>query len=404
MSETATETAVSSMFRPEFTRDPFPIYAALREGPPTLVTFPNGQSFWLVSRYQDVLTLFKDHRFTTDYTRFLDTSSIPALLRSDRSIVTLDGEDHARLRRLASQAFTPRFVEHMRTRVQQIADQLLDAVMPTGRMDLVNAFAYPLPMTVILEVLGVPLADRELCRRGSNALLGALNRAGGPPSDEQLARIQDFISYVRDLIPIKRAAPGDDLLSGLIQAHEQNDQLSEDELQELVRALIVAGHETTVCLISLGTLELLQQPALLERLRANPEQIPAAVEELLRLLSVATSAGARYATEDVELGGQQIRRGEILLPLIAAANHDPSQFPQPQQFDASRPANRHLALGHGAHYCLGAPLARLEAQIAFATLLRRLTNLRLSHAPDAVVWAPHWGMRSLKQLLVEFDI
>ncbi|GAB4211864.1 MAG: cytochrome P450 [Roseiflexaceae bacterium] len=402
MSESAIATVLSDLFQPEFARNPFPIYAALRQEPPVQVTFPNGQRFWLVTRYQDVLALFKDRRFSNDYTRFLDLESIPELMRSDRSIVTLDGEDHARLRRLVGQAFTPRLVEQMRPRVQQITDELLDAVIDAGQMDLVNDFAFPLPMTVILETLGVPVEDRERCRAGSNALLLAIDRMGATPSPELLAQLEDFFGYISQLIATKRANPQDDLLSALIQAHEQEDKLSEQELQELLRALIIAGHETTVSLISLGTLELLTNRALLERLRDNPEQIPAAVEELLRLESVVTASGARYATEDIELGGQLIPRGDALLPLVASANHDPTQFPHPSRFDEANIEGHHLAFGHGAHYCLGAPLARLEGQIAFATLLRRLPNLHLSDAPDALVWANNWSLRSLKRMLVEF--
>ncbi len=402
MSETATVAAVSDMFQPGFARNPFPVYEALRDGPPVQATFPNGERFWLVTRYKDVLTVFKDRRFTTDYTPFLDPDNIPELLRGDRSIVTLDGEDHARMRRLAGQAFTPRLVESMRPRIQQITDELIDAVLAEGQMDLVNDFAFLLPMTVIQEVLGVPVEDRERCRKGSNALLNAIDPSRGAPTPELMAELGEFFAYIRTLIDAKRADPQDDLLSGLVLAHEQGDKLSQQELEALLRALIIAGHETMVCLVSLGTLELLNDPALLERLRANPEQIPAAVEEFLRLLSVATAGAVRYATEDVELSGQLIRRGETLLPLVAAANHDPAQFACPHRFHEANIEGRHLAFGQGGHYCLGAPLARVEGQIAFATLLRRLPNLRLSAAPDAVVWAEHWNVRSLKQMLVEF--
>ncbi|GAB4215300.1 MAG: cytochrome P450 [Roseiflexaceae bacterium] len=419
MDKTATQ-AASGLFRPDFLRDPFPTFTALREGPPIQETFPDGQRFWLLTRYQDVMLALRDRRFTTDFTRFAGarpaTETVPnddrllaridednMLLHIDEdSILVREGEEHARLRRLVSQAFTPRFVENMRPRIQQIADELLDAVQDSRQMDLLDDFAFPLPITVILEMLGVPVEERERCRAGSNALLEATQRLYRKLSHEQIAQLRDFFDYLRGLIAAKRAAPQDDLLSQLVQARDQADRLTEDELVSLVRILIVAGHETTVNLISLSMLHLLTHPGDCARLRAAPEQIPAAVEEMLRLVSVVSTGVTRYATEDIEVGGQLIRRGEAVMPLVGAANHDPAVFERPEQFDEARPDNRHLAFGHGIHYCLGAPLARLEGQIALATLLHRLPNLRLSAAPDALVWRDTWNLRGLLRMRVEF--
>ena len=288
---------------------------------------------------------------------------------------SVDEPDHRRLRTLVSKAFTPRYMESLRPRVQEIADELLDRVQAQGEMDLVKDYAYPLPINVICDMLGVPQADRAQIHIWSAAIAHGLGLGRQEP--EVAEHLRAFGEYIVQLVADKRQHPADDLISQLIAIEEEGDRLIEAELLSMIKLLIFAGHETTSNLIATGTFALLDHPEQLEKLKADLSLVPAAVEELLRFNGPATIAGPRFATEDIELGGQQIKKGDIVIPVLKSANRDENQFTQSEELDITRAINRHLAFGQGIHMCLGAPLARVEADIAFTTLLKRMPNLRL---------------------------
>jgi cytochrome P450 len=395
---------------PAFKADPFPFYARLRaETPLCRAILPTREPAWLVTRYDDVVAVLKDDRFVKDPANALTPAQAAGrrwfrkMFKSlQRNMLNVDPPDHTRLRALVHKAFTPRLVEQMRGRVETLTNELLDAVQPRGRMDLIRDYALPLPATVIAEMLGVPVADRDRFHRWSNAVMSAAASTWGlvkaVPSAWALLR------YVRRLIRKRRRDPRDDLVSALIRAEEAGDTLSEDELSAMVFLLLVAGHETTVNLIGNGTLALLEHPDQLERLRADPALIKPAVEELLRFTSPVEMATERYAREDVTIAGVTIPRGEMVSAVIASADRDERQFPNPDVLDLTREPNRHVAFGLGAHFCLGASLARLEGQIAIGTLLRWAPGLRLAVAPDAVRWRRGMLLRGLASLPVNFGM
>jgi cytochrome P450 len=309
-----------------------------------------------------------------------------------------DGDEHRRLRKLVTKASTPKMVEQLRPRIQEIADDLIDAVEARGEMELIDDFAFPLPITVIAEMLGIPVADRDSFRRWSNALVTpALT-----PEDVETFRklIGDFVAYLRALFVRRRSEPGDDLVSALLTVEEGGDTLSEQELSSMVALLIIAGHETTVGLIGNAVLALLRNAEQREQVSREPARITQAVEELLRYDSPVERTLNRWAAIDVELGGQTIKRGDGVIVIVGSANRDASRFPEPDKLDFDREDVKHLAFGRGSHYCLGAPLARVEAEIALTTLLRRLPGLRLAMDPDELYWRPVPLFRSLAELRV----
>jgi cytochrome P450 len=312
-----------------------------------------------------------------------------------------DPPEHTRLRGLVSKAFTPKLINQMRGDIQALADRLLDAVEPAGKMDLIADFAFPLPITVITELLGVPSKDEGKFRRWSSTLVasGALSSESLPlePSLFQLVR------YVRKLIRQRRASggTGDDLIGELMSAQEEGQSLSDRELLSTLILLLIAGHETTVNLIGNGMLALLLAPDQLHELRDDPARIRGAVEELLRYVNPVQLVN-RYAAEDMDIGGVAIPRGSHLLLLIASGNHDATFVEDGDQLDVTRTVRQHLAFSQGIHYCLGAPLARLEGEIAFTTLLRRLPNIRLAVEPDQLEWRPGLELRGLQTLPVVF--
>ena len=397
------------LFDPSFKADPYPTYAKLRSSAPVYrAALPDGRGVWLITRYDDVLAVLKDQRFVKDWRGALTPEQlaqvppIPEVMKPlSQNMLDTDPPDHERLRALVSKAFTPRLIERLRPRVQAISDGLLDAVQDRGEMDLINDYAFPLPITVIAELLGVPAEDRNNFREWSDAAVS------GNASQEYMEQIliphmQAFTDYLRALFEEKRSNPKDDLVSALVRAEEAGDRLSEDELLGMVFLLLVAGHETTVNLIGNGVLALLQHPDQLRKLKEDPSLIKPAVEELLRYDGPVETSTERFAREDVEIGGQVIPRGEMVLVVLAAADHDPERFPDPDELDITRTDNRHLAFGKGIHHCLGAPLARMEGQIAISTLLRRMPNLRLKGSPESLSWRPGMILRGLRGLPVEF--
>lgn len=415
--QAASEKSAFSLFGGESaepTRNLFPSLALLRSmGAIVPMPFPlagTDRQVWAVTRMEDVVQVLKDHtHFTVDSHSIgvnhlmgqstAETASTPTFFTA-KSMLTVDDPDHRRLRRLVSKAFTPRYIESLRPRVQQIADELLDQVQDRGQMDLVADYAFDLPINVISEMLGVPYADRGQVRVWSGALAHGL---GLERRDEGvMASMQAFGEYTMRLVAEKRQHPADDLISQLIAIEEEGDRLSEAELNAMITLLIFAGHETTSSLIATGTLMLLDHPEQLEKLKADLSLVPAAVEELLRFNGPATTAGPRFATEDIEFGGQQIKRGDMIFPILVSANHDERQFTQPDELEIARTLDRHLAFGYGIHTCLGAPLARLEGDIAFTTLFKRMPNLRLSVPRENITWRVNLNSWTLTALPVAF--
>ena len=385
----------------EFKADPFPFYARLRgEKPVCCVTVPGFGKAWLVTRYDDVVTVLKDDRFSKNEENAMKQPWVPSFAKPlQRNMLDLDDPDHARLRTLVHKAFTPSIVEQMGERIQAIADRLLDAVQHKGSMDLVREYALPLPLTVIVELLGIPSQDRDRFRLWSKALLKTPTRFNLLCAVPSLIA---FMRYLRRLFRRLRSTPQEGLLTALVQVEEAGDHLSEDELLAMAFLLLIAGHETTVNLISSGTLALLQHPDQLERLRSDPSIIRPAIEELLRFTNPLETTTPRYAREEAKIAGVTIPRGALVLAAIASANRDETQFDNPERLDITREKNRHLAFGQGAHFCLGAPLARLEGQVAISTLLRRLPNLRLAVPIESLRWRATPVLRGLEALPVRF--
>jgi cytochrome P450 len=388
--------------------DPYPVFERMRQDDPVFSQpgIDGKTMIWFVSRYDDVQAMLHDEqRFVRDPGSLLPSSvtGLPTDLENllNNHMLNKDGADHRRLRNLVSLAFTPGRVRALRPHIQAIADALLDPLVPRGAMDLVADYAFPLPTIVISHLLGVPAEDRQGFKRWSNALVApALTPAEQARAAELL---QDFVGYLQAFFAARRAEPRDDLISALLKAEEAGDQLTQGELYSTVVLLIVAGHETTVNLIGNAALVLLRDPVARARLQAHPEQMPAAVEEFLRYDSPVERALTRWVAQDTVLRGQSLKRGDVIIGLIGAANRDVAQFPNPDALDLDRRAPRHLSFGHGAHYCLGAPLARLEGEIALNTLLRRLPALQLAVPDPDLRWRLVPLFRGLTALPVAWD-
>jgi cytochrome P450 len=399
------EPAVFPYEDPAFVADPFPFYRSLRgESPVRRVTTARGVEAWLITRYEDGLAALSDPRLSSDFKDATDTRLLDQLPTMERdaflgSMIRVGPPDHTRLRRLVSKAFTARHVAGMRPRIQEITDRLLDDVIPYGRADLVADLAFPLPVIVICELLGVPAGDRTEFREWTDVMLA--QQPSLPDIEEINTAWRKMWSYLEGLLATKRAEPGEDLLSGLITARDENGSLEEDELVSMAFLLLVAGYVTTVNLIGTGVAALLIHPDQLALLRERPELLPRAVEEFLRYDGPVNPGIVRFPTEDVEIGGVTIPRGATVLIATAIADRDPSRFPDPDRLDVTRADNAHLAFGHGLHYCLGAPLARLEGEIAIGTVLRRLPNLALAVPYEELSWQVA-SLRGPKSLPVTF--
>lgn len=402
----------TDFFSQETRRDLISFSEHLREQGPIvhLPSFFGMAETRIVTDYNDAVAVLKDPRFIKDIQKISGAPDnqesggerptvLHRFLTFRRDMLTVDPPDHTRLRGLVSKAFTPRMIEQLRPRIQQIADTLLDAVQNRGKMDLIADFAFPLPITVICELLGIPAQDRQQFRAWSQTIV---NRPAGVPDEEALVALEQFVQYIKSLLADKHTHPGNDLTSSLVHAEEQGDRLSEAELISTVFLLIVAGHETTVNLIGNGILALLQHPDQLHQLRTNPSLLPSAVEELLRYTAPVSLSSPRWASEDISFHGQTIHKGEMVLVSLIAADIDPQHFTDPQLLDITRQENQHLAFGKGIHYCLGAPLARLEGQIAIGTLLQRLPNLHLTAVPEQLTWTQNPLLRGLTSLPVAF--
>ncbi|MEV7617113.1 cytochrome P450 [Streptomyces sp. NPDC089799] len=381
----------------DFTADPYPLYAALREkGSVHRVHIPGSGDVWLVLGRDEVRAALTDPRLRNDI-RHSATWESDGGNAIGLNMLQTDAPHHTRLRALVAREFTAGRIEAMRPRVQQIADGLLDALPPVGAADLVADYALPLPLTVICELLGVPAGDQHLFHTWSTELVAPSSPAAAG------AAAGGMSAYFAELIAAKADDPGPDLMSSLVRASAAPDGLSAEELLGMAFLLLVAGHETTVNLISGGVLNLLRHPDQLAALRADPGLLDGAVEEMLRHDGPVTSAAFRFAAEPVEIAGVRIAAGDSVMLSLAAASRDPEHFADPDRFDIRRTVRGHLAFGHGIHHCLGAPLARVEGRIAVETLLRRLPDLALAVEPDSLVRRPGSMLRGLAALPVRWS-
>jgi hypothetical protein len=382
---------------PDRVRDPYPGYRALREHAP--VYRSPLLRVWALSRHADVSAVLKD---PSSSVRRLESAAVRRVgafrgLRPEfremieRNLLMLDPPDHTRLRGLVGKAFTPRVVERLRPRIQELVEGLLDQAERRGSIELMRDFAYPLPATVIAEMLGVPAVDRPRFMRWSNdlaALLDPFHAPGGPAAAQ--AAFVEMAGYFREIFAERRRAPREDLISALVAVEERGDSLAEAELVSLCGLLLGAGYETTANLIGNAVVALLRNPGERKRLADDPGLIGSAVEEFLRYES-PVQATDRVLTRDLEIRGTCIRRGELVVLLLASANRDPERFPDPDRLDLGRADNPHFAFGQGAHFCLGAQLARVEAQIALGSLVRRFP--RFEGPPDPPAWRPSITLR-----------
>ena len=383
------------------------MYALLRTARPVLripIEAAPGYAIWLLTRYEDVRSALRDPRFSVDRLSAPvirdNVERMPAFIRQGatglRSMLVVDPPDHTRMRKLANQAFTPKRIAALHDRVEALVDEIVGAWSPGDRIDLIHELAEPLPAIVIAELLGVPPDDHRQFREWSSALIAGV---GGPPGGDaqraSAAASLKILDYMRAIIAERRANPKDDLISALIAAQEERDALSDDELLATCNLILLAGHETTTNLIGNGTLALLREPDGWSRLHDEPALLPTAIEELLRF-DGPVQATIRVAREDVALGDAVIAAGDPVILSIGAANHDPAVFDDPERLDLARDPNPHLAFGFATHFCMGAPLARMEGEIAFRALTRRFPSPRL--VDEAPAYRPNPILRGMRRL------
>ncbi|WP_448330706.1 cytochrome P450 [Streptomyces sp. DSM 41534] len=401
------EAPVFDPWRPSFVADPYPAYAELREGGRAHWFEPSRQ--WLIPRHADVSALLRDRRLGRTYLHRFSHEEFgrtapppehePFHTLNDHGMLDLEPPDHTRLRRLVSKAFTPRTVEALVPTIQRLAGELADSFVASGGGDLIAAVAEPLPVAVIAEMLGIPPADRPALRPWSAEICGMYELS---PSEETARRAVrasvEFSAYLRGLIDERRKSPGDDLISGLIAAYDEGDRLTEQEMISTCVLLLNAGHEATVNSTGNGWWALFRHPEQLAALRADPDALlPTAVDELLRF-DTPLQLFERWVLEDIEVGGTVIPRGGEVALLFGSANRDPARFDRPDDLDLSRADNPHVSFGAGIHYCLGAPLARLELMASFGALLRKAPGMRLVGEPER---GTNFVIRGLRELLVE---
>jgi cytochrome P450 PksS len=398
-----------SLTSKEMQQNPYELYAQLRAHEPITnvdaVLFSNKQGVF-VTRYDDALTVLKDPRFSVERRKVdgKDLSKawwIPGIIRAFlNSMVMVDNPDHARLRTLVHKVFTPRMIQQMSARIEEVSYELLDKMSGKPTADLIADFALPLPLTIISEMMGVPVEDRANFHTMMNRFLDTSSRWA---FINQFTNAFALHRFFKRITTLRRNHPQDDLISALVQVEEQGDSLSQDELIAMLLLLLLAGHETTVNLIGNGTLALLENPDQFEKLKANPDLLESAIEEILRYTNPVHQIAPRYALEDVELHGHFIPKGTTVIVGIASANRDESAFVNADQFDIARTPNQHIAFGQGIHYCLGAPLARLEGKIAFQALLSRFPNIELDAPTSSLEWHGAPSLRGLKRLPIRLN-
>ena len=401
---TGAPVSLYQLLDPEVLADPYPLYRHLRTEDP--VHWDPYLHAWVVTRYAEVVEVL--HRFSAKRTptpeklAALGMEQLAPIARvMVRQMLFLDPPQHTRVRGLAAVAFTPRRVERLRDHIDEIANSLLDAVSSRGEMEVMGDLANPLPAIITAEMLGVPIDDHRRLKNWSQDFAEMLgNFQHNPDRAAKVARsLEEMTAYFQEAVRRQATLPTEGLVNALTVAELDGDRLTEEEVVANVIVTLVGGQETTTNLIGNGLLTLLRHPEEMERLRRDPALVPAAVEELLRYESPSQHT-ARLAPDDVELGGKLIKRGQAVIAVMGAANRDPERFPDPDRLDLGRTDNRHLAFGWAGHFCFGAPLARIEGQIAFSALLRRLPNLRLT--PGPITWRSNLGLRGLTALPVTF--
>ena len=400
--------SLSNLHDPEVRADPYPFYTQLRSEDP--VHWDESMGFWVLTRFADIASVYGDARFSRaqglrrGFERLPEAEqriAEPVYHSFSKSMFYSDPPYHTRLRGLVNNAFTPNAVEQMRPHVQRIVDSLLDALQTKGEMDAIHDLAHPLPILVISQMLGLPAEERVRFKQWSDDLFAILGSVPHAPelmerASQSLAELTDYLTM---LSLSRRQQPQNDLLSALVGVVEKGERLTQEELVANVTILLSAGHETTSNLIGNGLLALLRNPDQMQKLRDHPKLVSSAVEEMMRYDNPVQIA-YRSAAEDVEIGGKYIRKGQLVNSILAAGNRDPERFSEPDQFDISRDEGRHLGFGLGIHFCIGAPLVRLEAQIAFSTILRRFPELHL--ATENMEWQEHPIFRGVKSLPLAF--
>ncbi len=391
----------------QFKEDAYEIYKESRKKQPIL--FVNQVEIgkeWLITRYEDALPLLKDNRLKKDWTNVFSQDIKNMYLSVDNSdhltthMLNSDPPNHSRLRSLVQKAFTPKMIAQLDGRIQRIADDLISDIERKGTLKLVDDYSFPLPIIVISEMLGIPKEDQAKFRIWSHAVIAS------PETPEEIKetekQLSEFITYLQYLVDVKRKEPKEDLVSALILAESEGHKLSARELYSMIMLLIVAGHETTVNLITNTVLALLENPNQLQLLKDNPKLIDSAIEEGLRYYSPVEVTTARWAAEPFQIHHQTIQKGDMVIIALASANRDETVFENPEIFDITRENNRHIAFGHGSHFCLGAPLARLEAKIAITTLFKRMSELQIKGDRKDIKWQGNYLMRSLEELPLTF--
>jgi cytochrome P450 len=394
---------LAALAGPQFRSNPYPFYARLRtEHPVIQVVTPDGLLAWLITRYDDAVNALKDKRLSKDKANLGEKPPwAPKYFEPlARNMLDVDDPDHARLRTLVHKAFTPKLIETLRASIETLSEELIESAKPSGWMDLIAEFALPLPVAVISQMLGIPKREQDKFHRWSNAIVSSQSSKFG--ALKAIPSVISFLRYIRRLVQLRQVHPEDDLTTALIQAEESGDRMNADEMLAMIFLLLIAGHETTVNLIGNGMLALFTHPEQMKKLRGDASLVASAVEEMLRFDSPVEMATERSATEEVEFSGTAIPAGARVYVVIASANRDEQQFERADQFDITRPNNRHLSFGMGAHYCLGAPLARLEGQIAITALLKRMPKLRLAVPHNEIRRKPGLVLRGVKALPVEF--
>ncbi len=398
----------SALTSEAFNQNPYPLYHELRQQAP--VYWSEAWGCWLLTRYDDITWTLQDYKTFTSLGRLTATMELPEPLwervaplvrHYSQGLINVDPPDHTRMRQLVHMAFTPRAIRKMRAYIEDIVERLIDEQIERGFMDVIWDFSYPLPVTVIAEMMGIPVDDHAKFKRWSREIVGFM--ATPKPRPEVLLKSQDALQamqqYFRDIYAKRRLAPEDDLITALVRAELEGDKLSEEEMVSSCVTILIGGHETTTYLIANGVYALLQHPDQLRRLRDNPALDASATEEFLRYEG-PFQRNRRIATRDVVIGDMTIKKDQLILQFLGAANRDPSRFDQPDALDLARSPNKHLAFGYGPHFCLGAPLARLEAPVAIRALLQKLPKIRLAH--EDLEWNSAL-FRGLKSLPIEFE-
>jgi cytochrome P450 PksS len=387
---------IQDLARPDFKADPYPLYARLRTEAPVYRTRFLGRPAWLVTRYEDVHRVLKDERIVKDWppvTRWVHFVSRPVT----RHMLNLDDPDHSRLRKLAHRFFKPSLIEQLPGRIQSVCDELLSKLEKIRGFDLMSEFALQLPLTVMAELLGIPTAERRRFHARSRSSLSAstiLEVLLAVPDQRLLSR------RIRNLVEHRRREPADDIVTSLVRAEESGDGLNEDELIATIFFLFLAGYDTTASLICVGAMALIQNPQERERFENDPAAGESAIEELLRYTSPLDVATQRFAREDLTINSVRISRGDAVFAMLGSANRDETEFPAPNTLDLRRSPNKHVAFGQGAHFCLGAQLARLNSRIALTALFRHFPDLRLSQPPESLRWRKSLFIRGLETLPV----